>query len=71
VVVAINWGGYLHTSLEVSPGKPVTCVKSRVMQSGVNREGEKSAVWAKMTSSAGEAERRVALVKVTLVLGSC
>jgi hypothetical protein len=49
MAVAIKWGGCLRTSFEVSPGKPVTCFKSRAMQS-VDREGKKRVAWAMATS---------------------
>lgn len=57
-------------SFEISPGKPVMCFKSRAVYS-VNREGEKQAAWAKVTSSASDVKRRAALAKAKVVCRRC
>jgi hypothetical protein len=54
MVVAMNFGGFLRTSLEVSPGKPVTWFMSSAVKI-VERAGENRAACAKATSSAGDA----------------
>ncbi len=59
----------MQTSLELSPGKPVTCLKSRAVQR-VDKEGEKREAWANATSSAGDAERRAALANAKLAEGN-
>jgi hypothetical protein len=69
MAVAIDWGGGFRTNLEVSPGKPVTCFKSRAVHS-VDKEGENRAVWTKVTSSAGDTERCATLAKAAVVIGN-